>query len=401
MDQEFPEPQQTQTQIPASQALDIYVDDSGSMRGFVSTNGSNYLEVLRTLLLSATTAQLHTSVYPLSSDKAINTMPLSTIQSPAFYSGQDTPLATLLRKIGSRRDHTAILVSDMVLSEPGVDNQGLLTALTDLASQQPEMRLVAFRSGFAGKYFPEAHRGGEPWIPVNVSQSVPSAGRPFYLLVIAPDGPSMTKVEDYLLSHLPVLNTFDPAQPAFRVTGINQTEEKSKHPEWTTASKYVIRSGTGRRFETGFSISPSMSPGEALDLRLTLTLDPVVPIRRAAAVELAGERAVWTGQFDERTTVTVPVNGDLSSDEKTMRPVLTIRKPKRGTWDVYRLMVRPGEGNLDLPAWVRDWSTDDDSSTTDANRTFQLDTLVSAMENVITERELCGEWLLKVNGRGK
>jgi hypothetical protein len=398
IDQAFPLSDRIQAQVPASQNLDIYVDDSGSMRGFVATSRSNYREVLRNILLSATTAQLHTSVYPLSSDQSINSMPLSEIESSAFYGRSDTPLAAVLRKIASRRDHSAILVSDMVLSERGVDNQGLIAALTDLAVQRPEMRLLAFRSDFAGEYFPEAHTGGKPKIAVNVSQSVPSAGRPFYLLVIAPDLPSMTKLADYLLDRLPTLNTFNPVQPPFEIAGVKLIKSTGGPPQWATYSNFLLRNRTQRRFETGYSLNNPVPPGDSVDLGLTLTLAPKIPMRGAAAFELVGERAVWTGQFNSRTSVTIPVSGALSSDQTSMRAVVTLHKPDPGTWDVYRLRIRSGDGNLDVPQWVHDWSTSDDSSVGEVNRTFQLDTLVGTMENVISEREVCGEWLLKVKG---
>ena len=72
---------------------------------------------------------------------------------PDFYQKQDTPLAALVDKIAGREGHTAILVSDLVQSEPTGDTQGRVAALTKLTVKRPEIRLLSFRSDLSAITF--------------------------------------------------------------------------------------------------------------------------------------------------------------------------------------------------------------------------------------------------------
>jgi hypothetical protein len=60
-------------------------------------------------------------------------------------------------------------------------------------------------------------------------------------------------------------------------------------------------------------------------------------------------------------------------------------RPAPHTWDVYRITMRPGRANLQSPAWVDQWSTNDDSHQSYSNRTLNLQLLVDLMVKGITE----------------
>lgn len=402
LNKKFPLAEETSSASGASPDLDVYVDDSGSMRGFVKTPHSIYRQVLRSILLSSTNAQLHVSVYPLSSDRSVTSEPFTAIQSESFYTGRDTPLAALLRKIAARPSHTAIVLTDLVQSERGTDNQMLQAALTDLASHKLELRLLAFRSDFAGEYFPEIGTGPKR-MDVRVSQAVPHAGRPFYLLVVAPNTSSMNKADNDILAGLPKLYAFDPSEAPFEISGIKLSKQPEPRKSWAIYTGFKVLVRPARRVESGYTFGRTADAADVVDLPVTLSLHTKLPMHRAERVELMGEIAEWSGSFQSSATTLIPVHGELHQEKggTTMPIVLTVRRPKPTTWDIYRIRVRAGEGNLDVPDWVNEWSTEDDSIVEDANKTFQLSSFVQTLERVISERKTCGEWLLKIHGGDK
>jgi hypothetical protein len=50
----------------------------------------------------------------------------------------------------------------------------------------------------------------------------------------------------------------------------------------------------------------------------------------------------------------------------------SVRPPESSLFVVFRLQMRGGVGNLQLPRWVRDWSTEDDCGSASATRTYRL-----------------------------
>src|SRR5437660_2596770 len=210
-----------QTEAKATQDLDVYVDGSMSMRGYASAEGSNYSRIIRELLQSAITAQFNLNVYKFTSTVTpVTNLQLSQFQSPDFYNGRDTPLAALLSRLATSPTHTVIIVSDLVQSEGGVDSLGLVRSLTNLADKRPQMKLMAYRSSFIGEYYPENRaRAKHGTIRLNAQQSLPGSGRPFYLLAIAPNAESMKRVDDYILTRLPAVQTLSPTAPPMVVEG--------------------------------------------------------------------------------------------------------------------------------------------------------------------------------------
>ncbi len=143
---------------PFDPALDIYLDDSGSMRGFATRPESNYLRVLQGTLLAATAAPFDLSVYPLSSKSPVPPAPMNQFSKASFYEKPDTPLVDLVSRIAQKPDHTAIVISDLVQSErqQNQDIQALIRVLRQLVEMRSEIRLFAFRSDFVGDYYPES-----------------------------------------------------------------------------------------------------------------------------------------------------------------------------------------------------------------------------------------------------
>jgi hypothetical protein len=383
--------------------IDVYVDGSESMKGFARATGSNFMRVLTGLLRSAqeAKAQFTLHLYKLASTVSPVPNPLE-LQSPNFYSGGDTPLADLLVRISKEPAHTAIIITDMVQSERGTDSSTLAGALAQLANQRPQMRLLGYRSHFDGDYFPENRTAD--WhgtIQLSVSQSLPGSGRPFYILVVAPNEDSMTQVDKFLLSRFPPVHMFNPTERPIIVDRVDLLLDDSKDVPWSIYS-HASRDATGKRVESTFLLKKANFESRTI-LPLGFTVQFKSPIRAGRAGQLSWEvtKATWRkNQFGSATEATIPIEGDLEPNGTRIRVRLTLQNPEPDSWDTYRVKMRAGDANLDVPAWVNDWNTDDDNVVGNGNRTYQLEPLVEAMTIQISEKIVFCEYILAIGRKG-
>uniref|UniRef100_A0A372IJJ9 Uncharacterized protein n=2 Tax=Paracidobacterium acidisoli TaxID=2303751 RepID=A0A372IJJ9_9BACT len=382
--------------------LDIYLDGSQSMQGFTADKDSNFCALIKEIMLNAETARFRLTSYSFSTTtRTLDHPPLAQLESAGFYTGSDTPLAKLLETIGQQPQHTAVIVSDLVQSEPGRDNQALVSALAALGGSRV-MDLLAYRSSFSGSYDPEnkyaAHAG---LVRLNQSQKIPGQGRPFYLLILAPNAASLARVKKDLLRDEPASSPseeFDAAQPPFRIVGVSLNHRAAASSSWQEYAPLVSEPANGFRTTflwTGNDASPGMSA-----LPLSIQMEAIAPVRRLESLDLEGTSGQWTaGAFSGGVATGAPAL-DAGGQASQGHPLnLTVNLPAKDSWRVYRIEVNPGEANLDLPPWVRNWTTDDDSTPALGNRTYQLDWLVRAMVNAVSEHRNCGDWTLEI-GRG-
>ena len=393
-----------QPEAQATSDLDIYVDGSMSMRGFVSAQNSNYSQMIREVLQSATAAQFNLNIYKFTSTvTAVTHLPMGQLQTPGFYDGRDTPLAALLNRLADYPSHTAIIISDLVQSEGGVDSLGLVKSLSQLAGRRLQMRLLGYRSSFDGDYYPESRAGGlgQRAFRLTMSQGLPGSGRPFYLFVVAPNGESMKRVDNYVLNRFPAVQTFNPTGPPVSVDNVELQPQGIKEPQWSLYSRLARReTATARRFDSAFVLT-TRTPETTVTLPLTFQVQVNVPLRQPGRLSFEAVRATWSRKtgLGKPAQVEIPVAGELDKGGQRIRLRLAVRKPDPRGWDVYYLKMRAGEANLSVPEWVMDWNTENDAVATNGNRTFLLKLLVQAMANGITERVVFCEYMLKV-GKG-
>lgn len=393
-----------QPEAQATSDLDIYVDGSMSMRGYISAQNSNYSRMIREVLQSATAAQFNLNIYKFTSTvTAVTNLPMGQLQTPGFYDGRDTPLAGLLNRLTATPSHTAIIISDLVQSEGGVDSMGLVKALAQLTGRRPQVRLLGYRSNFDGDYYPESRSGGsgQRAFRLTMSQELPGSGRPFYLFVVAPNTESMKRVDNYVLNRFPAVQTFNPTGPPVSVENIELQAQGNKDPQWSLYSRLVRKEGaTARRLESAFVLNTRTSES-AVTLPLMFQIQVSVPVRQPGRMSLEAVRATWNRKtgMGKPVQVELPMTGELDKGGLRVKLRLTLRKPESRGWDVYYIKMRSGEANLAPPAWVLDWNTENDALASNGNRTFLLKLLVEAMANAITERVVFCEYIVKV-GRG-
>jgi len=388
--------------------LDVYIDGSYSMAGYVSESAgqSQYRRVLHHILDASTTAQYKLSAYKFANDiTPVNHMEVSQILSPGFYNGTDTPLNLLLDRIG-RQDyagHLSIILSDMVQSEVAKDQLEMVDSLSRLVTHRPEVRLLAFRSSFTGPYYIEsiAHsrKQKQQSYPLNLGQSIPGIGRPFYLLVVAPDRQSMDRLQRYVLDHASAAESFSPTDAPVGVRAIEFAPADGAPSIWSQHAQSVLsESGASAQHMASF-VEVHAPAGKDSPLRLKLGVNLRVPMEAIDKINLQVRKAVLDSNGASKpVSFQLPVTLEGKPVGETGQLIFTyqVERPGACNWELYHVQMRAGDGNLACPRWVQDWSTDDDQYPSAGTRTFKLKLLVEAMVRGITEKNVFCEQYLAV-----
>ncbi|MGA2184682.1 MAG: hypothetical protein ABSH47_16805 [Bryobacteraceae bacterium] len=387
--------------------LDLYIDASMSMRGYLHDPGSMFARVLTFILEGTTASQYHVARYQFSTNIAsVDSLPVHSFLSPEFYHGLDTPLSALLDRIARApySNHVSIIISDLVQSERGLDQLALVRSLQKLTAQNLELKLLAFRSNFHGPYYVEAYTS--PGTPrsyeLAMSQSLPGGGRPFYVLVIAPNSASLERLQQTVLDRAGPLETFSPTELPFKVSNIVFAPSRPVSSAWKLfSSPEQSASASSTTWYIGFA-EVSKPEGKDFSMRLRyqvrrgrLPLDSLEKIRREI------RRCSFDhGRFTMQSEANIPASVSGGQNSEFLDITYTAPRPRPGVWDIYRVRLRPGLGNVAVPHWVRDWSTDNDAYPGEGNKTFQLALLVEAMVKGITENTLVCEQYITF-GRGE
>ena len=390
----------------------LYVDASESMKGYVSAGETNYPATIERLLERLAAAQYPLVAFQFSGgEKRLDSVQASKLKSPDFYSGGDTPLSKIVGRMADSVEagRIAVLVSDMVQSDPLHERVDLIRALARLANANSEILLIGCRSGFKGKYFVETYPKTTP-LNLNIPDDQ-ELGRPFYFLIGGPLGVGMQKFKDKVLN--PVfeqrkVQMFAPSEQAlsfgkeWKVLGVGPKEsvwsrrtqaapaEKTRGVLWESfthkggtaaeaplrvESKMTVRSPLRNFSRLGYSIDKGSfkavgkdgkhGPGEARE-----------HVDRRPECELQNPDKKWIKCSEAER---------LAAGEYGVRLTFPFTIPARNSWDVYRVKITAGDGNLRPPAWISAWSTNTDRTVQDGSKTLYLEVLGESLVNGISE----------------
>lgn len=377
-----------------SRPLALYIDSSQSMRGFATRADSGYRTAIDFLLDRSATAGYPLEIFRFADEIApLGNVSTSTVLEPSFYSGAETSFPNLLRHIGEdeRAGAISVIVSDLVQSGRTGDQRSLVLAFQELAKKGRQVVLLAFRSSFYGTYFVESRRQGRPnSLALDLDGRTPDRSRPFYMILVAEAGTNLAEVRRYLLPDIRGNEEFDASSPALAVEGVEYVP-----PDLGTVAVWnVYRAAEGLPAVIGHRATLSFMEigtptGEASPLRLGLKL-PVLGqsnrfLRSPGDLEfLVEKRSFRNGRWTALKTADFAPEAVFRSADLGL--TYQVPRPDVASWDVYRVRISPGPGNLRLPAWVEDWTTPDDSLEMWGNRTLKLDLFVEAMNRSIKEK---------------
>lgn len=394
-----------------ARSLDLYVDASGSMRGFVKRPESVFRNALSSLLDRASTSGYKLSVHGFADQvsKPLGNIGASSILTPAFYSGDETSFPELAKSILHRLDSGAvsIIVSDLVQSGRTGDQRALASAFQELASRKAEVLLLAFLSAFEGKYFVEGAKRGSV-LSLSFDGSSAERSRPFYILIVAPSRVELDRARRFLFPDVVAEEEFDATRP-----GVSLEKAEYLPPNngslrvWNTyrmPEALSMSSLTPRSVLSFLEIAPPS--GRKSPLRLGFTVKDenssrLGTVRWASNVSFTVQRRILrAGQWKPLEDLDIDSEALFSRDGKAMTVSYSFPRPEPFSWDAYRIRLMPGEGNLRLPLWAEDWSAADDSLPLWGNRTLKLNLFVEAMIRSIQEQVPLSEHYILL-GRGE
>jgi hypothetical protein len=391
--------------------FDLYIDDSQSVAGFVAGGSSSYLEVMEKLLRHSETAGYTRQVYRVSDPSApVRDLTRGIILNSSFYTGKETPLRRLLDVIRKRNapGRIALVVSDLVQSENLEDQQSLVESLRLLASPDSktsdklQISLLAFKSQFRGSYYSETSRGLS--YPLSISGARPGTGRPFYLLVIASSQATLEAFQKYVLRGIGEEAVFAPSKPAFDITSVKfSPDNQPKRTMWNSMKDpemFPAGSESPRGFRVAFMEGEAIKPGTA-ELRLQCALKSSLPIIALDQIQYKMEIVSFVKERQRATPQ--PANGRVTFGDSLangrLRINYAIDVPEPQTWDVYRVQLSPGAGNLGVPEWVEAWSTESDVNPSQGNRTLHFSQFVETLVRAVTERVRASDQYVLIGSR--
>ena len=374
--------------------VDLYLDASVSMRGFM-TPGGGYPRMLEDLLGRLASGGFPSRVHAVCEDACSQPVEAAAgegaavrVLSPGFYNGQRTPLAQVLGRIAreGQQGRAALLISDLEQSDAHTDQRTLVDAFRLLAERTPHLLLLAFQSDFASSHSSPS-RSSRHGARAHGTAPLPAIPRRFYLLAVAPSAAALSELEQRVLRHLNAGHTFQPTLTPIVVKEVRPLG--GGDPVWGAFRKQqeLPCDRDPVRFASFLERRPPRDPGEGA-LQLRLTGDLQAPLHALSDLRYEVRRPGGATAFT------------LSARQNPKEPgtvVLSVPAPRPAphSWDSYRVRVRTGGGNLEVPAWVKEAT-----GPMERGQTPHLDHLVRAMQQAITEDVVFLDLLLAF-GRGE
>jgi hypothetical protein len=432
---------------PSSNQLIVYLDTSASMSGYVATERGTETKFTRTLqelrnFVTLINPPLDVFVrrVDVQVGEPVTNMTLSQASvDKNLFNGADTDLAGAFDSFSKgvatakvKGDDSAsapprfhVLVTDGVQSTnqqrpdlactAGSDQLCVRKKIFDLLTQGWGGCVIGLRSEFHGSIYSEINRAQKKpsVLRFDSDNKKSETFRPFYLFVFSPDRAALEPFAATLIDRLePLVGenetslrilplTFQYADGAMQVeasvppsaTSSLAIRKKVTNtlPEFTIAidpdtarkgpqpftltitvpwSKNVLRSGTLQ--EMAQSISWQLTPNYP---------EPLNPKSRYPEVKITGQQVDEAGHIVLQATAQwLPAVGDLC-------------------WRGYRLEGRLNPEAL-TPQWVRDWSTNLDTTVESANKTLYLETgLLGLWRNSVLTKQLVAEAYLVAGKR--
>jgi hypothetical protein len=279
----------------------------------------------------------------------------------------------------------------MVQSEQGKDQFALLEAVGKVVERRPEVLLKAFRSGFKGTYFIETpSKTPKDMLEFDLKGDSADLGRPLYLLIIAPSREEVIQFEKTVLQGLEEDAVFQPTIAPLVVNKVEfESSDKGSQSIWNRYGPLGFmpnQSNAPMLFGTFIERADPREEVSLLRLRLSVQPQSKIPLMSPEKLGYQVERTTFRdGRAPSPISITLQPGVVTQASHSVFIMTYPFQRPAPYTWDAYRIRMQAGLANLGIPGWVSDWSTKDDRSVENGNRTLNLGLLVETMVRAITE----------------
>ncbi len=382
-------------------AVRFFVDCSSGMKGFVfpSPSGlaSNYTRVLETM--NNVTSGYERSWRCADVQSLTRGMAERALFEPTVYQTSSHSFGSLLATLNlpvmqPDKPSIDVVISDFAGAEGGDTIGNLAAELRKQSEQKRHLLLWAFRSSYFGEYAPASRECGGRKFPLRQGQTLPGLGRPFYVLISAPDGESLKRLTKNLSDQLLPSQEFAPARPPVELSKLDSSGASNPKAQNTKEIlPSVIRRGAHKVRELQIDKSSSF-PVRAYSIftvddsrnftvsfrwiaQLNIPLDPA-KINAVATQIKAWPAKESTEGMQAKEGVEVAPAGDLTikldaaPDDRGHVTYAVTFPPQASQWRVYRITLNAGDGNSPVPKWISDWSVAADCDSASGNRTVSL-----------------------------
>ena len=432
------------TTVPTTDHLIIYLDVSASMAGYVSPFGETiYGRALQELRNVASSLDPSVNIVVRTVDAAVGppTGNLITVArasaDPNMYKGGETNLAGAINLFSQGVDpeqHPGVPARFHIIVTDGVQstNQQQTSSGCVVGSDQVCIRerilehlkkgwggtILGIRSQFHGKIFSEVNRAKKisPYaIQYDSVESDPDSFRPFYLYIFSPDPLAIEKLVSTLRERLISIvkeggfhqlaltlpYSEGPATASLEVAGESKDYLRQSKANGEAAGRLTLRVdlNTERAGPKPFNIRVSIPWSQFA--RDTASDQDLAGLLKWEAVQVYpnptenGKGASQRVRYPELKIVSSqPDNGNILVSASAHWPQAT----GRPEWRVYKIV-----GNLNLdrqsPPWIKNqqWSTELDNSTASGNKTLFLETALSNLwRNEILKNRAIAEFYIRL-----
>jgi len=366
--------------------IDILIDDSISMRGFVnSEHGGRYRAMVKQLLENGVGEKVQ--IRRLSTPTRDLIQNREQVFAPTMYSNENTLLQRAFEFAQRRKGHVVILVSDLEQSTSDGDARDATSALeTMLGTDRKHIMVLGIRSAYSNQRSPRC------------SPTCPSQGSRYLYLMVMAESPAAlrlfvdrTHIDKFAFDDKEAARNgwplFYSSRPALEVTGIELLSDPARGHwmESRETANVACADQALAHLQASFSYRGAW-PNEPLRLLVKVTVNAPVDNFSSAVPEMnkiVRPRSARPLPFPA-TGLSHSARGQAFITNKTVRLEYNFRKPTPRTWDVYQVWFKSKPAHLEIPLWVSKWN-EQVSATSDGSPAVAE--LVRTMLRVVTEKE--------------
>jgi hypothetical protein len=372
--------------------VDVYLDATVSMAGYVAGGTSNYIRFLDELEASLGSAWKRADVHFYKfgrQSREIDRAGLRAARTTAFYGEKGMSEVTGIDQVISceRPSTVAVVVTDLFQREGDVN--AIVAAIKSRCFQRGvSVAVLGVRSQFNGTVYD----ANVPAYPL-ASTSDTSTFRPFYALIFG-DAANLDRLFQSLKNQ-PFVDDRNFVLVSNEIVR-DYKVTMSKPPR----SKELNARNASGPYEFNFDLLKGAGAATMI-ADIELTPNPNAPPFRAEGLTLTAYRrsgGARAAKPDSTATRDITLQGVTGGDGKLRATLgLTIADPP-GTYS-YQLLLRTGAINgFGVPAWVSDFSSENPSARSDANRTLNLAKFVSDLRRAASsvQQPAVAKWYVNV-----
>jgi len=372
------------TDLPELPAVDMIVDDSKSMRGFVQSEGGDRFRAVVDQLLQGAVGDSIT-FRKLSAPRQEATTQATDLFVRDFYREEDTPLDRAFSFAKANPARITIILSDLEQSTDRNDVRVVQRALAASLVEKNAILLLGVRSAFSNQEAPRC-----------APACSPQQHRFFYVLIMAPSRGILrafveaTRIDRFAFDDATAAadgpTLFYSSRPALEADSVELFTDPERGPwkPWRESVGVSCADQAGGRLQSSFTYAKKW-PLDPLMLRVHVVVhDPIQNFSRAVArVSMTEYPGLGNPRF-VRAGVSHSARVQVFALDRVVSFNYVFARPRPHTWNVYRVWFESAQGSTEIPRWVRTCSLQH-PTTTNAYPTVAA--LVRTMIKVVTEKE--------------